>query len=157
MTPFGNGWISLICISINSSRLMWENVVTNHKLKKLCCALVPCRLAVHAEAAWGSTAWSQVMQTDELSHIHPCRDVAQWGQPFPNCLHPTSVPYFLWTNEVWVSKSTNPGPCPSCAVASHVSVIRYQELKFMQPVWALSTRERRARVAQHITGLVSVA
>lgn len=54
------------------------------------------------------------MQTAELPHIHPCRDVAQWGQPSPTCLHPTGLPYFLWTDKIWVSESTNPGLCPRC-------------------------------------------
>lgn len=43
---------------------------------------------------WGSTAWSQVMQTAELPYIYPCRDVAQWEQPSPNCLHWTVSPAF---------------------------------------------------------------
>lgn len=65
-------------------------------------------VAVPAEAAWGSSAWSQVMQPAKLPHLNPCTDVAQWGQPSPNSLHPTGLPYFLWTDEVWVSESTNP-------------------------------------------------
>lgn len=36
-------------------------------------------VAAHQEAAWGSTAQSQAMQTAELPFINPCRDVAQWG------------------------------------------------------------------------------
>lgn len=44
---------------------------------------------------------------------------------------PKGLPYFLGADEVWISESTNTGPCPSCAAASHISVIRQQELKFM--------------------------
>ncbi|KAF4801073.1 hypothetical protein TURU_037199 [Turdus rufiventris] len=36
-------------------------------------------VAAHQEAAWGSTAQSQAMQTAELPFINPCRDVTQWG------------------------------------------------------------------------------
>lgn len=157
MTPFGNAWISLICISIKSSRLMWENVVMNPKVNKA--VFFPCAMQM-------------------LQFLQKLLGVAQRGLRWcsqPSC--PISILARMWLSgdshlQTLCTQQVSPTFCEQmksgflralihmcCSQPCLSDQVPRTEIHahWLQPACTLSNTERRAGVAQHITGLVSVA